>query len=89
MTFHGEMMTCVLCGRKKRSNPKKNTQWRAIQWGEKVFYCCPKHFPPDDASAGEFSAAYRPFIMKVAELCPDIRGSAWPNGNIPIDPKES
>lgn len=86
MPFDGELMECVLCGRKQRSNPKKQSQWRAIQWGDDIHYACPKHFPPDDATAAEFSAAYRPFIMKVAELHPDLRGPDWPNGNIPTKP---
>lgn len=62
--FHGEMMTCLMCGAKQFSHPKHATDWRALEVDGVRFYACPKHFPPDGASVAEFSKAYEELIFK-------------------------
>jgi hypothetical protein len=56
--FQGELMHCLICGEEEQSSPGKETQWRAIEWGNRLFYFCPDEFPPDDASSTEFERAY-------------------------------
>lgn len=42
--FTGEMMTCAICGKQQRSNPKKSSQWTVIEANGKPMYVCPKCF---------------------------------------------
>lgn len=42
MIFGGEMMWCRECGKKKKSDPKIESGWTAIQVNEKTFYICPE-----------------------------------------------
>lgn len=62
--FRGEKMTCAICGKQKRSNPQLSSNWRLVEVDGKPYYVCTKHFPPDTASATEFSVAY----LKVFEV---------------------
>lgn len=56
--FAGELMVCICCGKEQRSDPKAESQWRAIDYNGRLFYVCPDEFPPDTATALEFEAAY-------------------------------
>lgn len=70
--FSGEVMTCILCGKKRESAPDIESDWRAVQLGEgdglRRYYGCPDHFPPDDASREAFKAAYVVFMEKAIGL---------------------
>jgi hypothetical protein len=67
--FQGELMVCCLCGKKKRSKPSVESNWRALEVEEQVFYCCPKHFPPDaTGTAEQFQTAYMVFMAKAIKL---------------------
>lgn len=58
--FNGEMMTCAICGKEQQSDPLKESNWRAIQLDEEVFYVCTDHFPPDEMATIEgFTEAYK------------------------------
>lgn len=67
-TFAGELMTCVMCGAQRKSDPTANSDWRAVTVDGETFYACTKEFPPDGASAAEFEAAYDKVIRKVLDL---------------------
>lgn len=70
--FAGETMTCILCGKKRESAPDITSDWRAVQLGEgegqRRYYGCPDHFPPDDGSREAFKAAYVVFMEKAIGL---------------------
>lgn len=59
LLFQGEMMTCVVCGARERSDRALETQWRAIQMDARVVYACPAEFPPDGSDATKFELAYK------------------------------
>lgn len=47
LLFQGEMMTCKLCGKTQRSNPKVESGWTALQMGYEsgkqiIVYICPQ-----------------------------------------------
>lgn len=50
--FQGELMTCVLCGAKHRSQPLASSGWRALD-GDKRWrrYACPQCQPADPENA--------------------------------------
>lgn len=52
-------MTCCVCGKQQRSNLRLESQWRALEIDEKLFYACPDEFPPDGASRDAFKKAYQ------------------------------
>lgn len=70
--FSGEVMTCILCGKKRESGPDIESNWRAVQLGEgaaaRRYYACADHFPPDDASREAFKAAYVVLMEKAIKL---------------------
>lgn len=59
MPFTGELMSCVICGRQERSNPRVSSGWRMLQLDEHGFYVCPDELPKEGASAAEYSKAYQ------------------------------
>lgn len=69
MTFHGELMTCVICGAQQDSDPAVESDWRYIEVGMKAGYVCPDHFPADGARAskGDWSKAYQVAFIAVLE----------------------
>lgn len=48
--FRGEMMICYMCGMVKKSNPKKESGWTAVEVlddigaSRKIIYFCPTCF---------------------------------------------
>lgn len=60
--FKGELMTCVVCNEQHQSHPSVETEWRALEVDDRVFYACPGEFPPDGSTKGEFKAAYQ-FVL--------------------------
>jgi hypothetical protein len=58
MTFTGELMTCIVCSKQQPSDPDVESNWRAFALDGVTFYTCPDEFPPDDAPAEQFKAAY-------------------------------
>ena len=56
--YTGEVMVCVVCGKIERSDPTKNTNWRAIDVDGQRVYACPREFPPDTADPAAFEAAF-------------------------------
>ena len=63
--FMGEVMTCALCNKAQKSDPKIESNWRMLELNGQRFYVCPKHFPSDRASAREFSKAYQHVIRSL------------------------
>ena len=68
LPFMGEMMTCVMCGATRRSDPHVESQWRGIQLDEKRYYACPAEFPPDGSSTEAFKVAYLRVMNKIMVL---------------------
>lgn len=57
--FDGEWMTCIICGRRERSNPERDSGWRAITANDDpAYYVCPLEMPPGGAGEDKFSLAY-------------------------------
>lgn len=42
--FQGEMMTCKMCGRQQKSDPKVESNWTALQFDSLIVYLCPSCF---------------------------------------------
>lgn len=63
--FQGETMVCALCSKVLQSDANVSSDWRAVDLDEKRFYVCPKHFPGDNATSGEFAKAYRHVIKSL------------------------
>lgn len=62
----GETMTCVMCGRVQRSDPKVESNWRIVQPDGVRHYVCPDHFPPDETGTTEqFRQAYIAVFKKI------------------------
>lgn len=75
LPFQGELMECVLCGRKQESSPTSNLQWRGVEINGDRFYACPQEFPPDGSSVEDFSKAYEVFlVVAVLAANPSARG---------------
>ena len=68
LPFMGEQMVCCVCGRKKTSDPRVHTNWRAFQVDGETYYACTAEFPPDNASAGKFKRAYARVMKKIMAL---------------------
>lgn len=66
--FVGELMTCVCCLKQQRSDPKTESQWRAIDFEGVRYYACPDEFPPDGATALEFELAYTAVFRNIIAL---------------------
>lgn len=65
--FEGQLMTCVMCGAQRKSDPAVSTDWRSIDVDHQVYYACANEFPPDGSSAGAFRAAYDKIIRKILD----------------------
>jgi hypothetical protein len=63
--FQGETMCCALCSKILQSDAHVESNWRAIDLDDQRFYVCPKHFPRDNAPAGEFAKAYKHVIKSL------------------------
>ena len=61
--FTGEVMKCAVCGKEQTSSPGVETQWRAIDFGQKRIYACPDEFPPDGADPEAFKATYLKLLV--------------------------
>lgn len=64
--FQGELMKCVMCGREERSDPGVESEWRAIEWGDDLYYACPDEFPPDKYPSIVFELAYSKIFSAIA-----------------------
>ncbi len=66
--FAGQMMVCVLCRSRQKSDPRVSSQWRAIDVESCIYYVCPDEFPADDAGADAFQEAYTKVLGEIARL---------------------
>jgi hypothetical protein len=67
--FSGEVMTCVVCGAKRRSDPGVESDWRCVIVDGERFYACPDEFPPDGAGREEdFRESYKLVLTKVLSV---------------------
>jgi len=41
LPFHGELMTCHICGTQHRSNPHEESNWNCFQYRGESVYMCP------------------------------------------------
>jgi len=67
LPFTGEMMECVVCGAKEKSNPERSSDWRMVDVGGERFYVCPKELPPDGSSAKKFEKAYHDLLTVILQ----------------------
>lgn len=67
LPFQGEMMTCVVCGKQERSDPKVESNWRGITLEKQTHYACTDEFPADDASREEFEATYLKVLLAIVK----------------------
>jgi len=68
LPFMGQTMTCVMCDKVEKSNPNKESNWRAIDIGGSRYYACPNEFPPDGSSVDDFETAYLKIFIKIMNL---------------------
>lgn len=74
LPFQGEMMECLLCGRRERSDPEVESQWRALSTGNaRRHYFCPAEFPPDGSASKLFEMAYE---LALAAMLAEESGQA-------------
>lgn len=68
--FIGEMMTCCMCGKQEKSDPRVDSDWTLIESPDdgKVFYVCPDELPLNDrkATSWDFARAYEKILRKIA-----------------------
>lgn len=62
MIFTGELIICCVCGKQQRSNPRFESQWRALEIDNEIVYACPDEFPDDKAGRDDFRKAYQVVI---------------------------
>ena len=48
LPFHGELMTCHICGKQHRSNPNEESNWNCFQYQGKRAYMCPACWCPEN-----------------------------------------
>ena len=65
--FAGESMECLLCGRTERSDPGRESNWRAIEIIGTRHYFCPGEFPDDGASKSEYAVAYARCVQAIID----------------------
>lgn len=69
--FRGEMMTCIMCGKQEKSDPRVESDWTVIEMPDdgKAYYVCPAELPLNDkATSWDFQRAYEKIFAKIAEL---------------------
>lgn len=69
--FRGEMMTCIMCGKQEKSDPRVESDWTVIEMPDdgKAYYVCPDELPLNDKSTSwDFQRAYKKIFEKIAEL---------------------
>lgn len=59
------VMTCCVCGENREG--LGGTDWRCIEVDKVRHYACPKEFPPDGSSAGQFELAYKRIVKQILE----------------------
>lgn len=64
--FQGETMVCALCSKTQVSDPAVSSGWRRVEYGETVFYICPKHFPGEKGTESEFKQAWAHVLRSIA-----------------------
>jgi len=70
LPFQGETMKCIVCQKVQKADPKISLNWRAVDVDGYRYYACPDHFPPDNATAEEFEAAY---MVIFNAIMPDVQ----------------
>lgn len=65
LPFMGETMTCTMCSKVQPSDPKIESQWRAVEVDGTRYYACPDHFPPDTGTREQFRQAYVAVLRKI------------------------
>ena len=66
--FQGEMMTCCMCGKQLMSDPKIESGWTGIEYGDKVFYVCPDELPKPNSGQLAYRRAYLRVFEHLAKL---------------------
>lgn len=59
MPFTGEIMQCIICGKRERSSLHVSSDWRNLQIDGRGFYVCPDEFPDDKPDKNEYKKAYQ------------------------------
>ena len=75
--FHGEMMTCLICGDSEQhqaddaqcivSERCEKTDWRCLEVDGDLYYFCPREFPPDGAKSDCFKTAYQRCVVFIMQ----------------------
>ena len=82
--FQGESMTCIMCGRVRKSDPGAESGWTSIDdLDGKRFYFCPGELPPHhEATPSDYRRAYKRIFEKIR-----ANGGNLPEGS-PIELRE-
>lgn len=70
LPFHGELMTCCLCGKQHQSDPRVQSDWTLVEFAGERYYVCPNELPLDkpDATKWDFKRAYERILRHIATL---------------------
>lgn len=71
LPFHGELMTCCMCDKQQKSDPKVESDWTLITMPEgDSYYVCPDELPLSNrkATKWDFARAYDRIFTHIAEL---------------------
>jgi hypothetical protein len=82
--FTGEMMSCVLCHARARSDPRVSLGWRCwVLDGHDHFYICPDHVPPEGVANREqaftdlYVRACKAHVAATPDYTPAKRVTIW------------
>lgn len=66
LPFMGEVMTCAMCGKQHKSDPKVQSGWTRLEDGHRSIYICPAELPGENGTAEEFERAWAKILLKLA-----------------------
>lgn len=65
LRFQSETMTCLMCGKTQKSDPKVESGWTFLEADGRGFYVCPDELPGEKGTREEFSLAYAKILEKI------------------------
>jgi hypothetical protein len=68
LRFQGEMMTCVMCGKTKQSDPAVESDWTFLEIEGKSGYVCHDELAAAHAGKEPYSDAYYRILKKILGL---------------------
>lgn len=67
LRFQGEMMTCIMCGKQQKSDPKVESDWTCIEVDSVGYYVCPQELAAAHKGKESYEVAYDRILREVAE----------------------